>query len=164
MQEEHKPNDHEERLIRRQFQKGFTDGVGKKALDIHQKSEYTRLSKTNEGLCYLCWKKDYVIPTVVDVCWRCAHKKGHEPLLAIVSKKMFGYCFAHGGYSTMEYENNIAQVNVRICEKCHSRVKQTYRKVKFDPQVRVDPFWKYVRRKLGQDWRILMQNPQSLRI
>ena len=159
--ERDKPNEHVKRVIKQPyFGKGFNTAIGKKTLRIHQGNEYTRVSKNFEGLCYACFRRDYVMPTVVDVCYKCAAKRGNEPILAIVVKKMHGYCFLHGGYSGLEKLHNIAQLNVRICMKCAKRIQMA----DITKAKKPDPLWTFARRRLGKDFKQLMGLPPHFRI
>lgn len=139
----------------KQFQKGFDTPMGKKLLEWRQANEYTRLNTRGEGLCYSCFKVDFVSATILDVCFKCASKKGMEPILAIVKKMPYGYCYIHGGYCTLEYLNNVAQVNVRVCIKCQKRIAAQHRKLRKAGAEKIDPFWLSMRRKLGKDFRAL---------
>ncbi len=146
-----------------QFQ-GIVNFAQKKLIDIHQSNEFTKLSKSNEGYCYMCFKKDFVSATIIEVCFDCANKRGMEAILAIVKRLPEAYCYIHGGYSTLTLPNNAAQINVRLCKKCTTIVRE---KAKFFRKsggiMGLNPFWKYVQRKFGQDHKILFKQPASMR-
>lgn len=146
-----------------QFQ-GIVNESQKKLIDVHQSNEFTKLSKSNEGYCYMCFTKDFVSATIIDVCFDCANKRGMEAILAIVKRLPEAYCFVHGGYSKLTLPNNAAQINVRLCKKCTQIVRL---RAKFFRQhggiMGINPFWKYVQRKFGKDHKILFQEPASMR-
>ena len=91
----------------------------------------------------------------MDVCFRCAEKKGKEPILAVVYKSPYGYCYIHGGYSDLEFLYNIAQINVRVCKRCQRRIADLHTDLKRTGADKVDPFWVKMRKKLGKDYRRL---------
>ena len=133
--------------------------VGKKLWEKHQKDEYTRVSNYKEAVCLNCLKVDATSATIADICGDCAGKRGREPLLAKVSEKMYGLCFFCG-----EYKFHIEQINGRFCNPCHRRIADVTKKYNKDGGMfGADPFWKSMKKKLGKDWWILMQTPQSHR-
>ena len=91
-----------------QFQ-NIKNDVGKKLIEERQANEFTNVNTSQEGICYFCFKKDYVSATIVDICYDCASKKGMEPILTIVKRIPYGYCYDHGGYCKLKYANNLAQ-------------------------------------------------------
>jgi len=143
-----------EEFTEKQFQAGFNTTMGKKLLEMRQRNEFTRVNKAQEGICYLCFKKDYVSATIIDVCFRCASKKGMEPILAIVKRIPYGYCYDHGGYSVLEYANNLAQINIRLCMKCTKHVADQHKKIRKAGTHQIDPFWKSLKRKEGKDYKM----------
>lgn len=141
-----------EEFNQKQFQNITTD-AGKKLLEARQANEFTNVNKSQEGVCYMCFKKDYVSATIIDVCYRCASKKGMEPILAIVKRFPWGYCYVHGGYPVLEYPNNVAQLNVRLCKKCTEHVADQHKNLRKKGVHKVDPFWLHLRKKEGKDYR-----------
>ena len=139
----------------KQFQSGFHTPLARKILEGRQANDYTKVDTRQEGICYACFRKDWVSGTLIDVCFPCAAKKGMEPILAIVHKKPYGFCYIHGGYSVLEYKNNIAQINVRVCQKCQRRIGKAHRELRRAGTDKVDPFWLSMRRKLGKDFKML---------
>ena len=128
----------------------------KKLLEAHQANEHTRLDKHGEGICYLCFKRDYVWATVIDVCYPCATKRGPEAILAIIKRIEFGFCYVHGGYCELVFAHNLAHVNVRLCMHCTKLVAERYRVLARKGTHGVDPFWKSMRRKFGKDYEQLL--------
>ena len=78
-----------------------------------------------------------------------------EPILCIVKKNPYGFCYAHGGYSDLEYRYNIAQINVRVCLKCQKRIANAHKELRKRGVHKVDPFWISARKKLGKDYNLL---------
>ena len=136
----------------KQFDKGFESGLGKKLLEVRQANEFTSVDKNQEGICYMCFKKDVVTATIIDVCYKCASKKGAEPILAVVKRIPYGYCYIHGGYSILELPNNLAQINVRVCMKCQKKIASKHKHLRHHGTHKIDPFWKSLRRKEGKDY------------
>jgi len=123
----------------------------KKLWHKHQSNEYTKIHERRiEGLCYGCFKRDYVSATIVDICKHCMDKRGLEPILNIVVKKMYGYCFFCG-----KYNFEIYQINARFCQKCMALIRSRNKMLRTHGTHNVDPYWKYLRRVFGQDYRIL---------
>jgi len=141
-----------EEFNQKQFQTGFNTDIGKKLLEERQANEYTNVDKHQEGICYLCFKKDYVSATIIDICYKCASKKGMEPILAIVKRVEYGYCYDHGGYCDLVYKHNLAQVNVRLCLKCTQHVAKQHKLLRKAGTHKIDPFWLSMRRKQGKDY------------
>ena len=140
---------------RKQSSSGFNSPMGKKIHRTRQGNEYTAVNSRQEGICYLCFGKDWVSPTIIDVCVRRAAKKGKEAILAVVYRSPYGYCYAHGGYSTLEYLNNLAQLNVRVCKRCQKRVAKKHMDLKRIGAHKFDPFWVKMRKTLGKDYEML---------
>lgn len=130
----------------------------KKLVESRQSDEYKKINKHREGLCYLCWEIKYVTPDLFDVCFDCAAKKGKEPILAIASRKEYGFCFVRGHYNW-----KVAQINARLCTSCARKVREKNKELRKAGTHQVDPFWKYLQRKFGKDYKILMQQPSSYR-
>lgn len=142
-----------EEFNEKQFQAGFNNIVGKKLLEMRQANEWTKVNNAQEGYCYMCLKKDWVSATIVDICFKCASKKGMETILAIVKRFPYGYCYDHGGYCVLEYKNNIAQLNVRLCRKCTDHVAAQHKALRKKGTHKVDPFWLKMRKQHGKDYR-----------
>ena len=127
----------------------------KKLVEAKQANEYTHWDGNQEGICYMCWKVDKVSGTIGDICYRCAEKKGSEAILAIASRQVYGYCYAHGGYPVREFKFNIAQVNVRVCMRCTRIIARMHRALRKKGVHQMSPFWRSMRRTLGQDYKRL---------
>jgi len=127
--------------------------IGNKIIDIHQKNEYTKVNNYKEGMCFGCF--DHGVPVgagVSDICGDCAGKKGRETILVPIKEIVYGMCHFCG-----EYKHGLEQVNARLCQKCHRRVSNNMRDYnRKGGMMKVDPFWKSMRRKHGKDWQHIM--------
>jgi len=126
--------------------------IGKKLWDKHQADEYTHVDNYKEAICINCFKRDATAATIVDICGDCAGKRGREPLLAKITDKMYGLCFFCG-----RHKFHIEQINARFCKRCHRRIADVTKKYnKKGGMFGADPFWISMRKKLGKDWREIM--------
>ena len=132
----------------------------RKHKEAMQKNELTRINKYSEGFCYQCGSKDYVCPTVADVCLSCIGKRGtlkDSSLLAVVHMDINLVCLFCG-----EFKNNVrynseyagAHINFRCCQKCLRREGKVERKIH-----RLGswghPVYQRAKRAHGKDWQIL---------
>lgn len=154
---------HDEEFEHGQFQ-GIVNKAQKKLIEVHQSNEFTKISKSNEGYCYMCFKKDFVSATIIDICFPCASKRGMEPILAIVKRLPEAFCYVCGKYSQLVLMNNAAQINVRLCKKCTVIVRKRGKYFRTHGGIMgVNPFWKHIQKEFGQDHAILFQEPASMR-
>ena len=135
---------------------GIQHEAQKNLLKKHQANEWTKWNKAGEGYCYMCLKRDWVTATIIDVCYRCADKRGPEPILCLIKRMEYGFCFIHGGYSELEFRHNLAHLNVRLCKTCNGRVAEWTRYLTRTGTHNADPFWKHMRRRFGKDYQELM--------
>ena len=128
--------------------------IGKKLWDSHQADEYTHVDNYKEAICINCFKKDATSATIVDICADCAGKRGREPLLATVTQKMYGFCFFCG-----KHKFEIEQINARFCRRCHRKIADVTKAYnKKGGMFGADPFWISMRKKMGKDWKHIMNN------
>lgn len=128
--------------------------VGKKLWDMHQKDEYKSVNNYKEGYCWMCEEKKAVGATVVDVCQHCSRNRGMESILVSIANK--GYALCH---FCAKYQWDVYNINVRLCTSCYDRVRRTFKKFRHGGgDEELDPFWKYLKRRNGQDWKILMSD------
>lgn len=122
----------------------------KKLMEKHQSNEYLHVSKDKEAVCYGCFSKSACTATIVDICDRCSAKKGNEALLTRISRKIYGYCYFCGNY-----QFNLWQINCRLCiRKCNVEIRRHLKDYNMSGGMEfVDPFWKSMRKKFGEDWR-----------
>ena len=127
----------------------------KKLWKHHQDDEFKRVSNYKESYCWICMKKKECAATVIDVCTKCAQKRGPEALLATISKKYYGFCFL-----CATYQFNIGNVNARFCPTCYRMINLRLRKfAKEGGMFGADPYWKHIRKKHGKDWKLIMSDP-----
>ena len=125
--------------------------IGQKLWNLHQKNEQTRVDNYKEGVCLLCFRKDVVSATVIDICGDCASKRGREALLVAIADKYYGMCYVCG-----LYRFHIENINARFCRPCYQRIMNRIRE---DHHGQEDPFWKSMRKKHGKDWKFSMNDP-----
>ena len=131
--------------------------IGKKLWEKHQNDEYTHVDNYKEAICISCFKKDAAAATVMDICGECAGKRGREPLLAIITQKMYGLCLFCG-----KYKFNIESINARLCHKCHRKIADVTKEYnKKGGMLYADPFWISMRTKHGKDWRYVFNDPSK---
>jgi hypothetical protein len=118
--------------------------VGKKLWEMHQAHEQTSVDNYKEGVCFICFHKDVVSATIIDICGDCAGKRGREALLVPIGEKYYGMCMVCGGWKF-----HIENINARFCRGCYKRIVGRLRD---DGHGAGDPFWKSLRRKHGKDW------------
>ena len=129
--------------------------VGDKLWNIHQKDEQKSVNNYKEGFCWMCEKKKSVAATLFQVCEHCRRNRGAEFTLVTLADKGYDICFF-----CKKYKWDIKQINARLCYNCHYKVRETLRDFRRDGgSTKVDPFWKNLRRKHGQDWSIIMKDP-----
>lgn len=122
----------------------------KKMREMYQKNEFTKIDKYFEGLCYNCFKRKYVKASLFDVCTRCASKRGHEPIMAVVRVKYWRYCFI-----CASHQERVIAINARMCEHCDRIVAAAHKKYRLGGKERIDPFWKKMRKSFGKDYNLL---------
>ena len=124
--------------------------IGQKLWELHQKHEQTAVNNYKEGVCFMCFSKDAVSATLIDICGDCAGKKGREALLVPVGEKYYGMCYDCG-----QYKFHIENINARFCRTCYSRIMV---RIRGDRNGREDPFWKSMRKKHGKDFAFTMND------
>ena len=117
------------------------NAVGKKLWEMHQAHEQTAVDNYKEGVCFICFHKDVVSATIIDICGDCGGKRGREALLVPVGEKYYGMCMVCG-----IYRFHIENINARFCRNCYKRIIHKMH------GAGEDPFWKSMRRKHGKDW------------
>ena len=138
-----------------QFQNIIHDAQ-KRLLRKHQENEWTAVSKSQEGYCYVCLTRDWCIATLIDVCYPCAKRRGTEPILRFVKGKEWGFCDVHGNYPRWYGEHyHIVKLNVRVCRKCTKKITEGHRDLRRKGVHNVDPFYKFLKKKLGNDYRLI---------
>jgi len=131
---------------------GIENDAQRRLILGHQKNEFTRVDKHQEGLCFGCSKKTFVMPTLVDICWKCIQNKPIQALLAIVSKNPWGYCFF-----CSKYTHHVAQINAHFCIACTKRIRASHKNLRHKGDMfQADPFWIYQRKQWGKDYKELM--------
>ena len=132
----------------------------RKHKEAMQKNERTRINKYSEGFCYQCGSKDYVCPTIGDVCMSCIGRRGtfkDSSLLAVVHMEINLTClfcgrFRHNRQFNSRYAG--AHINFRCCQKCLRR------EAKVEKDIRglgawAHPVYRRAKRTHGKDWKIL---------
>lgn len=129
----------------------------KKLVESHQRVEETKINKHREGKCYWCESYTFVAPTLVVCCYPCAEKRDLKTILAIAARKMHGVCEICGKYPKLRYKYNLAQINVRLCMKCMTKVCLNHRDFnRQGGEQSANPYYKWLRRKFGKDYPILV--------
>lgn len=129
----------------------------KKLVETTQANDATHVDRHQEGMCFWCEKRTFVSATLIDACYDCVSKKPLNSLIAIAARKMYGFCFLHGGYCKLRYKNNCAQINVRLCMRCMRRVRSCHEYLRKEGERRVDPYYLWLRKHGGKDWEVLMR-------
>jgi hypothetical protein len=125
---------------------GGTD-VGKKLWKMHQADEQKAVNNHKEGFCWKCEEKKAVSATLFNVCEHCRRNRGHEFTLVTVADKGWDMCMFCGKYSW-----DIKQMNARLCYSCYYKLRETMRDFRrAGGTTKVDPFWKSMRRRMGND-------------
>ena len=131
--------------------------VGKKLWEMHQKDEQKHVNNYKEGWCWRCEKKKAVAATLFHVCPHCRRNRGKEFTLVTLADKGWDMCFFCGRYGW-----DIKQINARLCFGCFDIIRRTMKKFhKAGGTEKVDPFWKSMKRKHGDDWSIIMSDPSK---
>jgi len=121
--------------------------VGDKLWKMHQSDEQKRVNNHKEGFCWKCEKKKAVSATLFNICEHCRRNRGAEFLLVAVADKGWDMCMFCGKYTW-----DIKQMNARLCYSCHYKIRETMREFRRKGgTTNVDPFWKSMRRKMGND-------------
>lgn len=134
--------------------------IFRKIAQVHQSDDHTRINQHGEAYCFMCFKKDRALATVVQICRNCLTKKERvgrknmESLLNKLKEEIYGYCFNCG-----TYQMNISHLNIRVCLSCNRRIAEKIQEWHKAGGVEgADPFYQYLRVKLGKDWKAL-SNP-----
>lgn len=152
---EGKLTEYEEWKLRRAEKKNVWQ---QKLDDIQQSNEFTSIDRHQEAYCYICLRRDWASPVLMDVCIRCASKRAADTILAVTVRKPAGFCMVHGDYAKLDFpRNNVAQLNVRLCVKCNDRVSGYQKRLREMGTHRADPFWRYLRRQQGKDYFNIMR-------
>lgn len=106
----------------------------------------------------MCWKNKGVGATLIELCDKCMHKKGTEPILAVVGAKAYAMCFECGKWTF-----NVHNLNVRICQSCFHRFRKHFKNLRRKGVDNVDPFYVWARKQFGKDWKLLMNDGVSFR-
>lgn len=139
-------------LINKEQFHGIVNDAQKRLIIGHQKNEFTKVDRHQEGYCFGCSKKNFVTPTIVDICIKCAYPRPMEALLAIVVRNPWGYC-----YFCRKYTHNVAQINAHFCMPCTQKIRLGHKEVRHKGDMfQADPFWIYQRKKWGKDFKELM--------
>ena len=117
-----------------------------------ESNEKTALTNYFEGLCWICSKNTYVMPTMMDVCADCVAKRDDDAVLAFISAQTHGFCRVHGDYIKPGY-NALARLNVHICQKCNDKRKKDSSDLSKRGTLNSDPFYTRLRRTEGKDWQ-----------
>jgi len=125
----------------------------KKLWGVHQKNEQTRVNNYKEGICFFCFKNRAVSASLSELCERCTKKGGTEAILAVLPPKFYAMCHMCG-----EYKFKINVLNIRGCETCNYRIRQSFKNLRKKGVYGSDPFFKSLRRKNGKDWKLLFSN------
>ena len=126
----------------------------------HQANEKKAVDNYKEGYCFNCARRQAVAATVTDMCEACFDKRDPESILAQVSKepKINQLCFYCGKYKPW-----VIQYNVRLCQRCFKQVAQILKGWnKKGGMFGNDPFWLKMRKRHGQDWKLLMFGPKRV--
>jgi hypothetical protein len=133
--------------------------IGDKLWKMHQEDEQKHVNKHKEGFCWKCEKKKAVSATLFNVCEHCRRNRGNEFLLVAVADKGWDMCMFCGRYTW-----DIKQMNARLCYSCHYKIRETLREFRrAGGTTKVDPFWKAMRRKMGNDLYMKRGYDENLR-
>lgn len=90
-----------------------------------QDDEHKSINKYSEGICYKCFKHDFIISSLYYVCMECLEKHGDEALLNIVIQKtnIWELCDFHEKWVF----HDVCQVNCSLCNTCQRRIHKLHR-------------------------------------
>jgi len=127
-----------------------------------QSNEDTKIDKHNEGVCWGCHKKDYILSSLWMACKSCIDKRGFESIYTIVKHKSIEDTCDFCGKWSRPFE--CFQINAGLCESCHGRVLDFHKNYRKAGGKKQNPYTKRVRRKFGKDYQILMQGAEPVKI
>jgi len=126
-----------------------------------QNDEQKRIDKHNEGVCWGCLKKDYILSSLWMACKKCIDRRGFDSIYTIVKHKSIEDTCDFCGQWTRPFE--CWQINAGLCESCHNRViifHANYRKAGGKNQ---NPYTKRVRKKYGKDYKQILSGEDVIR-
>lgn len=127
-----------------------------------QGDEHTRINKHNEGTCWGCMKKDYILSSLWMACKTCMDKRGFEALYTIVKHKSIEDTCDFCGLWSKPFE--CFQINAGLCDSCHDKVLRFHKSYREKGGKIQQPYTKRVRRKWGKDYKLLLQQAEPVRI
>lgn len=110
-----------------------------------------RIDKNGCGTCAMCNKYDKVAYRTVDACNNCGQKMG-EGVMAFFNVRQRGFCHFCSEYVRVEFNKNIATVNILLCMSCKERVKAAAKLFEKEGPKNLNPFWKALRKEHGNEW------------
>jgi len=147
---------------------GFNDRKAKEnALQMKlregiQGNEQTKINKHNEGVCWGCMKKDYILSSLWMACKRCIDKRGFDSIYTIVKHKSVEDTCDFCGEWTRPFE--CFQINAGLCNTCHGRVMKFHREYRSAGGKKQNPYTRRIRKKYGKDYKLLLQGAEPVRI
>lgn len=149
------------RILEKKRKLGDIDHLSMSIFDkkIHREeteNEFQKINKYSEGRCYGCATNDYVAAMTLDICYICIGKRGDfydSSLLTFIMDKAELFCSLCG-----QWRFGGAHLNARLCRKCGFRVGENLKKYANEGGAMSNPFYQYLRRKQGNDWRWLEAN------
>jgi len=131
--------------------------AAKKLRKMAQSDEQRSINKHNEGFCYGCARKDYILSSLYYICEKCMRQRGTEGLLAVTKHKMnedlCDFC------GRMGRAGDIFQINCSLCDKCRNKMIVWHLRWKQEGgRDGHNPLLKKQRRKYGKDYKILSQS------
>lgn len=127
-----------------------------------QSNDHTKVNKHNEGVCWGCMKKDYILSSLWMACKECINKRGFEALYTIVKHKAVEDTCDFCGQWTRPFE--CFQINAALCNSCHDKVLKFHANYRKAGGLKQNPYTRKVRKKFGKDYKLLMQQAQPVRI
>jgi len=136
----------------------------KKLRRMSQSDEQRSINKHNEGFCYGCARRDYILSSLYYCCEKCMHQRGLEGLLAIVKHKMSEDLCDFCG--RMSRAGELFQINCSLCNRCRDKMIAWHLRWKEEGgRDAHNPLLKKQKRKWGKDYKILSQsNARKLNI
>lgn len=125
-----------------------------------QSDEYTRINKYSEAICWGCMKRDQVISSLWDACGKCIEKRGIEAIMAKTkTKPTEELCDFCGTWQGGNKGNFVSQINISLCRSCQEKVHSLHRQYQKDGgREKLSPYYRYLVKKHGQDWREIMMD------
>lgn len=144
------------------MRKNKENSVQLKLRKMIQSDEQKAINKHNEGVCYGCMRRDYILSSIFFCCHDCMHKRGTEALYTIVYHKpgeeLCDFC------GRWQRPFDTWQINCGLCEHCMSKLHAFHKRYRDEGGKAQQPYKKKMRRKYGKDYRLLLQQAEPVKI